>query len=150
MRSLRTIRSASPARCSRPAGACPAVRGRSCRRRPWSRRARTSCRSISCRYPHARLQGAFAGVDQIHDGDPFGERADRCAALDGGTVHVPVTLVPLAWIFMGLAIDSEASTEDVGLDGFLGQIDPYLSDAGLIQIVHVNLNRPRPLHFEQE
>ena len=63
----------APARWSRRAGACPAVHGRSCRRLPWSRRARRSCRSISCRYPHARLQGAFAGVDQIHDGEPFGE-----------------------------------------------------------------------------
>ena len=51
---------------------------------------------------------------------------------------------------MGLAVDGEAPAENIGLDGFLSQIDPYLSDAGLIQIVHVDLNRLRPLHFEQE
>src|SRR6185436_8721058 len=101
------------ARWSRRAGAFPGVRGHSCRRHPWSRHGRISCRWISCRYPHARLQAAFAGVDQIHDGKPFGERADRRATLDGGTVHVLVALIPLARVLMGLAVDREASAENV-------------------------------------
>ena len=39
---------------------------------------------------------------------------------------------------------------NIGLDGLVGEIDPDLADAGSIQIVHVHLNRLRPLHFEQE
>src|SRR5438093_11818815 len=150
MRWSRTGRFAWPARWSRRAGAFPKARGRSCRRLPWSRRARISCRTISRRYPHARLQRALAGVDQIHHGEPFAEGADRAVAVDGGKVHGSVTFVPFTRVVLCLTVDGEAPAEHVGLDRLVRQIDPYLADPGLIQIIHMYLNCLRPLHLEQE
>ena len=51
---------------------------------------------------------------------------------------------------MGLAIDGEAPAGNIGLDGLLSQIYPDLPDAGLIQIIHVYMNRCDPRHLEQE
>src|SRR5258705_2836455 len=115
MRSPQTGPSAAPARWSMPATACRGDRGCSCRPLPWSRRARISCRAGSCRYPSLRMQGAFAGVDQVHYGQSFPEGADRIQAFDRGKVHGLVALVALAWIFMNLAIDGEPSACDVSL-----------------------------------
>ena len=57
---------------------------------------------------HCATQSAFAGVDQIDDGKPFGERAGRARDPRWRHVHVR-SLVPLARIFMGLAVDRQAS-----------------------------------------
>ena len=72
---------------------------------------------------------------------PSAKGADRLGAVDGCKVHALIALVPLARVFMGLAVDRETATEKIGLDGLLRQIYPDLADAGSVQIVHVDLNR---------
>src|SRR6185295_12401117 len=129
MRWLRKDRSAWPGRWSRRAAAFPTTRGRSCRPPPWSRRAHISCRTTSCRYPHARLQCAFAGVYQIHNGKSFREGADGATAVYGGKVHTLVAFIAITREFMNLAIDGEASAGNISLDGLLGQIYPNLPDS---------------------
>src|SRR6188768_1638666 len=119
MRWLRKDQSAWPGRWSRREVVFPATRGHSCRPLPWSRRAHISCRTTSCRYPRARLQCAFAGVDQIHNGQSFREGADRATAADGGKVHALVAFVAFTREIMNLAIDGKAPAGNISLDGLL-------------------------------
>src|ERR1700744_4084668 len=133
-----------------PTPACRAAHGRSCRPRPWSRRARIWCRSASCRNPCPRMHRALAGVDQVHDGEAFGQRTDRRRALDRGDMHVTITLVAFARILGYGAVDGEASTGDVGLDRLVLEIDADLAQPRAVQIVHMYLHRLRTLHFQQK
>src|ERR1700752_5186394 len=113
MRWLRTDRSAWADRWSRRAGVFPTARGRSCRPLPWSRRVHISCRTTSCRYPHTRLQGAFAGVYQIPNGKSFREGADGATAAYGGKVHALVAFVAFPLEIMTLAVDGEAPAGNI-------------------------------------
>src|SRR6266436_6898995 len=150
MRSPQKGRSRAPARWSMQARAFPTARGSSFPRSPWSRRARRSCKASSCRYPRAGAQRAFAGVDQVHDGQSFRQRTDRTCAFDGREMHRLVTLVAFALAIMDDAVDGKPPAEHISFDGFVREIDPYLPDPRLIQIVHVHLNRLRSAHLQQK
>src|SRR5205085_6187754 len=132
------------------APACPADRAHSCRRPLSSHPARRSCRRDSWRYPGLGAQSALAGIDQMYDAERLGQRAGRARATHRRDMHVAIGLVALAGDLRRLAVDRKTAADEIGLDGVVVDVDANAADALAVEIVHVDVDRWRPLHIEQQ